>query len=119
MTIKRKTETVATRQKAPQKSADQIKKREWVAIRKQTARKIDPETAEVDWDYGQVLDPYGIHPELPEEYQCVGRNYFARVPGSDIWVEFGDLSRATACALWEKHKDKLAFPAGLPLNMML
>jgi hypothetical protein len=109
-----KTEKVATRQKAPQKSADQIKKREWLAIRKRAGRKIDPETAEVTWIYAYDFDPYGIEPELPEEYKWVSRNYFARSPGSDIWVWFGDLPIATAKALWEKRKAKLAFPAGLP-----
>src|SRR5713226_5007729 len=54
-----------------------------------------------------------VHPELPEEYQQVGRQYFARSPGSDIWVWFGDLPDATHTALWEKHKSKLAFSAGL------
>jgi hypothetical protein len=49
----------------------------------------------------------------PEECQQVGREYFARSPGSDIWVWFGDLPEATRTALWERHKQKLAFPAGL------
>ena len=82
-------------------------------IRKEAGLKIDPETAEVDWTYGQVLDPYGVYPDLPEEYRQVGRAYFARSPGSDIWVNFGDLPEATRDALWGKHKRKLAFPAGL------
>ena len=60
-------------------------------------------------------DPYGVDPELPEEYWQVGREYFARSPGSDVWVWFGDLPDATRDALWEKHKAKLAFPAGLEL----
>ena len=55
---------------------------EWLAIRKEAGRKIDPETAEVEWTYAQTLDPYGIYPELPEEWQQVGREYFARSPGS-------------------------------------
>jgi hypothetical protein len=113
MTTKRKTEKVATRQKAPQKSADQIRKREWLALRKKAGREIDPETAEVLWDYVLTLDPYGIHPEITEELSCIGRDYFARSPESDIWVWFGDLPRATERALWEKHKTELAFPAGL------
>ena len=29
--------------------------------------KIDPETAEVCWEYAQVADPYGVYPDLPEE----------------------------------------------------
>jgi hypothetical protein len=75
--------------------------------------KIDPETAAVDWIYAQTLDPYGVYTDLPEECWQVGREYFARSPGSDIWVWFGDLPEATRDALWEKHKRKLAFPARL------
>ena len=85
----------------------------WLASRKEAGFKIDPETAEVEWTYAQTLDPYGVDPELPEEYWQVGREYFARSPGSDVWVWFGDLPAATRDALWEKHKAKLAFPAGL------
>jgi hypothetical protein len=80
---------------------------QWLAIRKQAGLQIDPETAEVHWQYGQVADPYGVDPDLPEEYQCVGRNYFARSPGSDVWVEFGDLPDAVRDALWEKHGQRL------------
>jgi hypothetical protein len=72
---------------------------QWLAIRREAGLKIDPETAEVEWDYAQTLDPYGVDPNLPEEYQQVGREYFARSPGSDIWVWFGDLSEATSDAL--------------------
>ena len=86
----------------------------WLASRKEAGLKIDPETAEVDWTYAQTLDPYGVYPELPEECQQIGREYFARAPGSDVWVWFGDLPDAIRSALWEKHKSKLAFPAGLP-----
>src|SRR5262249_28742418 len=85
----------------------------WLAIRKEAGLKIDPETAEVEWLYAQTLDPYGVYPELPEECQQVGREYFACSPGSDVWVNFGDLPEATRDALWKKHRSKLAFPAGL------
>ena len=85
---------------------------EWRAIRREAGLKIDPETAEVHRTYAQILDPYGMCPELPEEYDQVGRVYFARSPGSDIWVCFSDLPEAIRDALWEKHKRKLAFPAG-------
>lgn len=85
----------------------------WLAIRKAEALKIDPEAAEVFWTYGQVVDPYGIDPDLPEEWKCIGRVYFARRPGSEIWVCFDDLPRATEAALWERHESELAFPAGL------
>jgi hypothetical protein len=86
---------------------------EFLSIRKEAGLKIDPETAEVWWEYGQTLDPYGIDPDLPEEYQQVGREYFARSPGSDIWVSFHDLPEETRNALWKRHKTELAFPAGL------
>ena len=86
---------------------------QWLAIRKEEGLKINPKTAEVDWSYAQTLDPYGVDPDLPEEYQQVGREYFARSPASDIWVHFGDLPEETRNALWQRHKRKLAFPAGL------
>ena len=86
---------------------------EWLAIRKEAGRHIDPETAEVLWHYVQVMDPYGVDPDLPDEYHCVGRGYFARSPGSDVWVDFGDLPVSIRDALWEKHKSQLAFAAGL------
>jgi hypothetical protein len=90
--------------KGPTKST-----KKWLAIRKEAGRKIDPETAEVMWVYAQTLDPYGVDPELPEECQQVGREYFARSPGSDIWVWFLDLPDRTHDRLWEKHKRELAF----------
>lgn len=87
---------------------------QWLEIRKETAHKIDPDTAEVDWAYAQDGDPYGVYGEMPAEAQQVGREAFARSPGSKVWVWFGDLPRVTEEALWRKHGDKLAFPAGLP-----
>ena len=83
-------------------------------IRRQAGLTIDPETAEVEWSYGLTFDPYGLEKDLPAELQGVGREYFARSPGSDIWVWFGDLPIQTQDALWAKHRSKLAFPAGLP-----
>jgi hypothetical protein len=85
----------------------------WLALRKEAGLKIDPETAEVMWQYALTLDSYGVYRDLPEEYQQVGREYFARSPGSDVWVEFGDLPDATRDALWRKHRSSLGFPAGL------
>jgi hypothetical protein len=74
------------------------------ALRKAVGLTIDPANAEVEWTYA---------PDLPEEYVQVGREYFARSPGSDVWVNFYDLPEATRDALWKKHRPKLAFPAGL------
>jgi len=76
--------------------------KEWLAIRKEAGRKIDPETAEVIWDYGSEIDPYGILPEVPGESGGIGRHYFARSPRSDIWVWFPHLPDQIRDALWEK-----------------
>ena len=86
---------------------------QWLQVRKQEALRIDPGTAEVYWTYAQSFDPYGVYPDLPDELRVVGREYFARAPGSDVWVWFGDLPAETARKLWDKDKDKLAFRAGL------
>lgn len=51
---------------------DDMTVEQWLAIRKEAARQIDPETAEVDWWYVQTMDPYGVDPDLPEEYQQIG-----------------------------------------------
>ena len=82
---------------------EDVEVEEWLATRKREALKIDPETAEVTWWYAQTLDPYGINPDLPEEYQQIGRESFARPPGSDIWVWFGDLPIQTQHRLEELH----------------
>jgi hypothetical protein len=74
----------------------------WLDERKREALLIDPATAEVDWSYELTLDPYGVIPDLPEELQQVGREYFARRPGSDVWVHFGDLPDEVRKKLW-KH----------------
>ena len=60
---------------------------------------ISPETAEVEWCYAQTLDPYGVDPDLPEQCQQIGREYFARSPASDVWVNFRDLPKTIRDAL--------------------
>ena len=95
--------TTVADQAANDAETDKPTVEEWLAIRKEAALKIDPETAEVFWDYREVEDPYCVVPDFPKELSCVGREYFARSPGSDVWVWFGDLPEATASALWEKY----------------
>ena len=73
---------------------------QWLAIRKEAVLKLDPETAEVEWCYAQTLDPYGVDPDLPEQSQQIGREYFARSPASDVWVNFRDLPKTIRDALW-------------------
>jgi hypothetical protein len=82
---------------------EQISVEQFLAIRKEAALQIDPETAEFMWSWEQILDPYGVHPDLPEECDCVGRVYFARAPGSEVWVSFYDLPEATVERLWQKN----------------
>jgi hypothetical protein len=95
------------------KMPEEFDVQQWLTSRREAGLKIDPETAEVRWEYGQVMDPYGVNKDLPEECWQVGRQYFARSLGSDIWVNFHDLPDDTRDALWERHQSKLAFPAGL------
>jgi hypothetical protein len=78
---------------------DEVK--EWLEVRTQEALKIDPTTAKVAWWWAIVGDPYGLLPELPEEY-CVGRHYFARRPGSAVWVWSGDLPSETQESLQKR-----------------
>lgn len=78
---------------------------------KEAGSKISPATAEVTWWYVNCFDVYGLEPDLPDV--AIGRGYFARAPGSDIWVEFGDLPDQTSAALWTMYGSKLLFPSGL------
>jgi hypothetical protein len=78
------------------------RKQQWLAIRKEAGLKIDPETAEVFWTWGQIVDPYGLG-DLTDEERCIGRNYFARSPGSEMWVSF-DEPDAVRHRLWARLK---------------
>ena len=49
------------RMKAEKKTVE-MSVEEWLAVRKEAACEIDPETAEVEWWYAQTLDPYGVYP---------------------------------------------------------
>jgi hypothetical protein len=85
---------------------------EWLSARKEAGLKINPETAEVYWRHGQVLNPYGPDLDLPEEGHCIGRIYFARSPESEIWVEFGDLPDTTRTGLEDRKDEELRWPFG-------
>jgi hypothetical protein len=93
--------------------------REWLAIRKEAALNIDPETAEVCWEYGLLADPYGLSVDIEDPFveevigdtpDTIRRNFFARSPGSDVWVWVGDLPEATHARLfqrlWQQAGDK-------------
>jgi hypothetical protein len=70
-----------------------------------------PETAEVEWIYVHTLDPYGVYPELPEECQQVGPEYFARSPGSDV-REFWRFARGDARRPGEEAQIKVGLSGG-------
>jgi hypothetical protein len=76
-------------------------KEQWLTVRKEEALKIDPEMAEVFWEHGSVRDPYGLS-DLTYEEDNIGRNYFARTPGNDVWVWLGDLPDAACDRLWAR-----------------
>jgi hypothetical protein len=82
-----------------------IRAETWHALLEIAGRQIDPETAEVCSMHRQVVDPYGVYPDPPDECDCVGRCYFARAPGSRMWIEFGDLPEETREALWMRERD--------------
>lgn len=84
---------------------DEITNEQRLAMIKDATLKIDPETAEVTSFYRNYFDPYGIEPDLPEELrqsQCYSEEYFARAPGSDVWVCFGDLPKKVLAALYTR-----------------
>ena len=68
---------------------------------KEAGRSINPENVEFSWGWAEMLDPYGVDP-VPPEYRCIGRVHFVRTPGSDIWVEFRDLSEPVRDRVWQR-----------------
>ena len=62
--------------------------------------RIDPKTANFTWGWAQILNPYGVLDNVPEEADCIGRVYFLRAPGSDIWVNSYDLPEETCSEMW-------------------
>jgi hypothetical protein len=84
----------------PMRQIDEMTTEQWLAIRREAALHIDPETAEVFCEKGMVLDPYRAFPA--DDRDCYGAvNCFVRSPGSDVWVWDGDLPEDVCKALWE------------------
>jgi hypothetical protein len=76
----------------------------WRELLQIAGRQIDPKTAEVDSEWCQMTDPYGIH-DSPPEGGCIGRLDFARAPGTKLWILFNDLPAATCEALRKRAPD--------------
>jgi hypothetical protein len=74
---------------------------------------IDSDTAETMFSYADIHDPYNILDREKFHLGQVGREQFARNPGSNDWVHFRDLPETTAKALWARDGHKLSFPYGL------
>jgi hypothetical protein len=72
-------------------SDNEMTTEQWLAIRKEAAAKINAETAEVICEYGSIRDPYYLFEHGDDWEDNIGRNYFARSFGSDVWVSFHDL----------------------------
>ena len=69
----------------------------------EAALHIDPKTAEVKFEYVPFLDPYRLFQDVPND-QYVMRRYFARSPGSNVWVDWDDLPEEVEDHLLMKHK---------------
>ena len=78
----------------------------WLEIRERAALDIDADTAEVVCAYRKYFDPYDIYPELPGQYGDCFNKWYARSPGSKIWVWFDDLPRTTQKALSKRIKQE-------------
>ena len=76
--------------------------KEWLATRKEIGRQIDPDAAEVIWQFEPVLDPYQVCKDLPDQLQLVGREYFARSLETEVWVSFDDLPKSSRNRLWRR-----------------
>ena len=73
---------------------------------------IDPARAETTFWWADVFDPYWLRPRKYHG-RCVGREEFARNPGTEEWVNFADLPEKTRDELWQRDGRKLTFPYGL------
>jgi hypothetical protein len=83
-------------------SYNQINSDDFHALKKAEGLKIDPRTAYIASWHAQIMDPYGIDHDMPEELRCVGQVYFARALGRHDWVTFCDLPADTCAALQER-----------------
>jgi len=74
---------------------------QWLADRKEAAKRINIATCEITWEWGQILDPSGVRQLTPEEQQ-IGRLVFVRAPESGGWVSLYDLPPESARALHQR-----------------
>lgn len=84
--------------------------RDWSRCYDAEALAIDPETAEVSYEYVHMMigDPYEMI-YYDGEY-CFGRAYFARNPGSTSRVPMEDLPHSVYNEIMSKHRQKFGYP---------
>jgi hypothetical protein len=81
---------------------DSMTKEEFLASRKAAGRVIDVETCKIAWWYAQIVDPYEIESDLPDEAYCVGSICFVVSPESDGPVCVCDLPEDKVRALYAR-----------------
>jgi hypothetical protein len=69
------------------------------ATRRAAGLLIDPATAETQTRFAYMFDPYNDGLELTDEMDVVGREEFARAPGSTEWIHHRDCPDAIRAAL--------------------
>jgi hypothetical protein len=86
---------------------------QWYASRKEVARSVDIETAEIEHWYACNADPYGIleaKGELPEAMRPFGKNWWVRTANTRGWVCEDDLSVEQYKAMCDRLKrDRSAY----------
>ncbi len=80
-------------------------KAEFLRIRKEAGKLIDPERAQCFIIEDDITDPYGVRGYSPDESVC-GRLYYAKNPGSEIWVEFHDIQRGIRDKLFRRLEEE-------------
>jgi hypothetical protein len=87
----------------------------WLAIRKEEALRIDPETAELWHLFTWTLDPYEVSND-PDLHAHVGRDYWVQAPDSDIMVWWGDLPERTRDRIYKLDRLRRGLPVDDPCS---
>jgi hypothetical protein len=67
---------------------------------------IDVDTAEVDWCWGDDVDPYGLGFRSGASERC----YYVRAPANDLWIDFFDVPPDLRDALWARLENHFHAP---------
>ena len=76
------------------------------AERREAGKRMNPDTAILYCRYVMEVDPYGICEDIPEEFRCIGKNWFAFTPETgEVVVQ--DLPEATFERINERYRQRL------------